>query len=72
MLFLKWGDIMTEKTHGGARAGAGRPFKNDSDKKQRPQHQVRAFDEEWELIKALSKIVKTDIDKAKKILADNK
>lgn len=63
---------MTEKKHGGARTGAGRPLKQDSDKKQRPQHQVRAFDEEWELIKAFSKIVKTDIDKAKKILADNK
>lgn len=58
-----------EKTWGGARKGAGRPKGTTKDVSQiRPQHQVRAFEDEWELIKEFAKIAKTDIDKARKLL----
>jgi len=43
---------------GGARPGAGRPPKAEADKVQRPQHQLRAFDDEWELIKRFARQVK--------------
>ena len=51
---------------GGKRPGAGRP-KSDV-LKERPQHQVRAHEKEWRLIKAYAAIVKTDIKLAEKIL----
>jgi len=44
---------------GGKRKGAGRPkgtAKNES--RVRPQHQLRAFDDEWELIKRFARQVK--------------
>ena len=44
---------------GGKRPGAGRPkgtLKGYSDA--RPQHQMRATDEEWELIKRFGKLLK--------------
>lgn len=44
---------------GGKRTGAGRPKGTTKDVSvQRKQHQVRAFDDEWEIIKAFAAIVK--------------
>lgn len=48
-----------KNTWGGKRAGAGRPvgtLKGYSDA--RPQHQMRATDEEWELIKRFGKLLR--------------
>lgn len=42
---------------GGRRVGAGRPRKEKSDA--RPQHQMRAYPQEWELIEPFAKIVKS-------------
>nr|DAM14927.1 MAG TPA: hypothetical protein [Caudoviricetes sp.] len=54
---------------GGKRPGAGRPKGTRKGYSiARPQHQVRAYDDEWELIKAFAKIVKKDPEKAAKIL----
>ena len=51
---------MTEgKQWGGRRPGAGRPkgsTKNGSSV--RPQHQLRAYDEEWDLIRRFARLVK--------------
>jgi len=56
---------------GGAREGAGRKKKDENDKVTRPQHQVRAFDDEWDLIKRFSTIVKSGrIVEAEKVLIE--
>lgn len=47
---------------GGARAGAGRP---KSEEGTRPQHQVRAFPDEWEIIKAFTKLARTHPDECR-------
>lgn len=55
---------------GGRREGAGRPkgtVKEESN--QRKQHQVRAYDDEWKLIKAFSNIVKKDRERAERMMA---
>ena len=57
---------MITMPRGGKRPNAGRPKSLES--RERPQHQVRAFEEEWELIKIFATIVKTDIKKAEEIL----
>jgi hypothetical protein len=60
--------IETKKTTwGGRRTGAGRPVgtKKDITRKTRS---IAAFDDEWEMIRQFSKIVKKDKDTAKKIL----
>ncbi len=54
---------------GGRREGAGRPkgtLKGYSTA--RPQRQMRAYEEEWELIKAFGQIVKTDPERARRIM----
>lgn len=44
---------------GGKRAGAGRPKGSTKDSSvQRKPHQIRAFDDEWEIIRAFSQLVK--------------
>ena len=43
--------------------GAGRPVTTGT----RPQHQVRAFPEEWELIKNFSVLVKKDLERARAV-----
>lgn len=54
----------TKGTWGGARPGSGRP-KGTTNKElgregaQRTQHQVRAFPDEWELIRLFTKITRT-------------
>lgn len=54
-----------KKKVGGARPGAGRP-KSANPRKQRSQ--IRATDEEWELIRAFERLVKEDIETAKRAL----
>lgn len=54
---------------GGAREGAGRPkgtVKTESN--QRALHGVRAYDDEWKLIKEFSNIVKKDRDRAERMI----
>ena len=64
---------MSENKWGGKRAGAGRPKGSTKEtSNQRPQHQVRAFPEEWELIKECAKFVKDNPEKAKQLIHDLK
>lgn len=52
---------MTEekKQWGGRRPGAGRPKGSTKDGSSvRPQHQLRAYDEEWNLIQRFARLVK--------------
>lgn len=60
-----------ENKRGGARPGAGRPI--GSTKKEpsnvRPQHQLRADDTEWDLIRRFARLVKHGkLEECKKIL----
>lgn len=58
-------------TWGGKREGAGRPKgwrKGFSE--QRKQHQVRAFDDEWALIKEFAAIVKKDCERAARMMKE--
>lgn len=55
---------------GGKREGAGRPVGSVSEKGVRKQHQIRAFDEEWEIIRAFSRIVKKDPERAKRMMEE--
>lgn len=50
---------MEIKQWGGKREGAGRP-KGKTAAGERKGRNIRAFDDEWELIKQFAKIVKTD------------
>lgn len=48
-----------KKNWGGKRAGAGRPVGTKKEVSvQRPQHQLRAFPDEWELIREFARLVK--------------
>lgn len=49
-----------EKQWGGKRAGAGRPAgsKNKEQKETRGQHQLRAYDDEWEMIREFASLLK--------------
>ena len=49
---------------GGFRPGAGRPKAEEV----RKQRQLRAFDDEWIIIKEFAKIVKCNPERAEKIL----
>ena len=52
---------MTEekKQWGGRRSGAGRPKGSTKDgSSARPQHQLRAYDDEWDLIRRFARLVK--------------
>lgn len=55
---------------GGARVGAGRPKGSTKEiSNKRPQRQVRAFDDEWEVIKEFMKLVRRiGAKEAKKLL----
>lgn len=57
----------SKKTWGGVRPGAGRP-KGKTAAGERKGRNIRAFDDEWELIKQFANIVKTDRQKAEQIL----
>lgn len=59
----------TKGTWGGKRKGAGRPVGTIKDVSvQRKQRQVRAFDDEWIIIKAFADIVKKDPERAKRMM----
>ena len=47
---------MTQSKRGGMRPGAGRPKGSVSPEGTRKQHQVRAFDDEWDLIYRFAKL----------------
>ncbi len=49
---------------GGSRPGAGRPRKRKDDIIQRKTCNLRAFPDEWELIKRFAKAVRKDKDKS--------
>lgn len=61
---------MVEKSWGGKRPGAGRPKGSTKPVTRKQRSQMRATDEEWELIKAFEKLVKSDggVEKARKLL----
>ena len=44
---------------GGKRAGAGRPVIAPEQSKTRPQRQVRAWDDEWEIIRRFADLAKS-------------
>lgn len=46
----------------------GRPKGTTKPEGQRPQHQVRAYPEEWEMIKEFAKLVKKDVKRSKEVL----
>ena len=48
-----------KNTWGGKRTGAGRPVGTTMEVSvQRPQHQLRAFPDEWEMIREFARLVK--------------
>ena len=48
-----------KNTWGGKRTGAGRPVGTTKEVSvQRPQHQLRAFPDEWEMIREFARLVK--------------
>lgn len=55
------------KGRGGARPGAGRP-KGTTKPVTRKQRQLRAFDDEWEMIHEFSKIVKRNRARAERMM----
>ena len=58
---------VTENTWGGKRPGAGRP-KGKTPANERKGRNIRAFDDEWELIKLFVNLVKTDRKRAEALL----
>lgn len=62
--------MANENGWGGRRAGAGRPKGTTKDESHiRPQHQVRAYADEWEVIKEFTRLVKLHgVEKAHKAL----
>lgn len=36
----------------------------------RPQHQIRAYEDEWEVIKEFAKVAKKDLERAKRMMAE--
>ena len=59
---------MTENGRGGVRAGAGRPKGTTKPEGVRKQRQLRAYDEEWEIIKEFSRILKKDPERAARMM----
>ncbi|WP_288773188.1 hypothetical protein [uncultured Megasphaera sp.] len=56
---------MNSRNWGGKRPGAGRPRGSTKEiSVQRKPHQVRAYDDEWAIIKAFASIVKKDPERA--------
>ena len=54
---------------GGARKGAGRPAGSGKPEGIRPQHQLRAYPDEWEMILKFAKLIKHgEKDKCKEFL----
>lgn len=59
---------MTEERRGGAREGAGRPKGTTKPEGVRKQRQLRAYDEEWKVIKEFSRILKRDPERAARMM----
>ena len=59
---------MTESGRGGVREGAGRPKGTTKPEGIRKQRQLRAYDEEWEIIKEFSRILKKDPARAARMM----
>ena len=56
---------------GGVRPGSGRPKGAVKPEGQRKQHQIRAYDDEWELIRLFSQKVKRGgVEKAQKFMEE--
>ena len=53
---------------GGARKGAGRPKGMTKQEGTREQRQLRAYDDEWEIIKEFAHILKYDPKRAKRMM----
>ena len=53
---------------GGVRPGAGRPKGTTKPEGVRQQHQVRAYEDEWAMIKEFAAIVKKDPERAKRMM----
>ena len=62
---------MTEGGRGGTREGAGRPKDTTKPEGVRKQRQLRAYDEEWEIIKEFSRILKKDPERAARMMKLN-
>ncbi len=56
---------MTDNNWGGKRKGAGRPLTAGVPRKQR---QLRASDEEWEILKQFAAILKKDRERAERMM----
>jgi len=62
--------MITKKKQGGVRPGAGRPAKQPDEVVQRKQRQLRAFDDEWEIINQFGDLVKHwDKEKCREVVA---
>ena len=59
---------MTEEKRGGTREGAGRPKGSTKAEGVRKQRQLRAYDEEWEIVKEFSSILKKDPERAVRMM----
>lgn len=59
---------MCKSERGGRREGAGRPKGTTKPEGVRKQRQIRAYDEEWETIKAFAKILKSDPARARRMM----
>ena len=59
---------MTENGRGGVREGAGRPKGTTKPEGVRKQRQLRAYDEQWEIIKEFSRILKKDPERAARMM----
>ena len=57
--------VVIRMPRGGAREGAGRPLTGGELRKQR---QLRATEEEWQIIREFSQILKKDKERAKRML----
>lgn len=57
-----------KNTWGGARKGAGRPKGTKKAEGVRAQHQLRAYPAEWEMILDFARIVKSDPERAARML----
>lgn len=53
------------KNIGGKRPGAGRPKGSTSPRGARGIHQIRAYDDEWELIRQFQRLTRIDIEQSR-------
>ena len=58
-------DDKRHQNKGGGGGKGGRPLGSVSARGARPIHQIRAYDDEWELIKKFQLLTRKDIDKCR-------